>query len=69
MKATDTIKRSTLNALVDYITEDPEPHIEKIMSMLDTVLPTACSRPSARRLKAPSSERTTGTSSSCASWI
>ena len=39
MKATDAIKRSTLNALVDYITEDPEPHIEKIMSMLDTVLP------------------------------
>lgn len=36
---TDKIKRAALYRLVDYLLSDPETNVEKIMGLLDTVLP------------------------------
>ena len=37
--ATAGVKRAAVNKLVDYMMDDPEAHIAKIMDMLDTVAP------------------------------
>lgn len=39
MKATDQVKRAALNKTMDYLLEDPEPHLTKIMDMLDKIAP------------------------------
>ncbi len=39
MKAVDQVKRAAMNKAVDYLLEDPEAHITKIMDMLDKVAP------------------------------
>ena len=39
MKATDQIKRAALNKTVDYLLEDPEKNVMKIMDMIDKVAP------------------------------
>ena len=39
MGATAGVKRAALNKLFDYLLKDPEQNVEKIMGMLDTVLP------------------------------
>lgn len=40
MKASDQVKRAALNKTVNYLLEDPERNITKIMDMLDKVAPT-----------------------------
>ena len=39
MKATDQIKRAALNKTIDYLLEDPERNVAKIMDMIDKVAP------------------------------
>ena len=39
MKATDQIKRAALNKTIDYLLEDPERNVAKIMDMIDRVAP------------------------------
>ena len=39
MKATEQVKRAALNKTMDYLLEDPEPRLTKIMDMLDKVAP------------------------------
>ncbi len=39
MKAVDQVKRAAMNKAVDYLLEDPEAHITKIMDALDKVVP------------------------------
>ena len=39
MKATDHVKRAAYNKAVDYLLEDPEAHVRKIMDMLDKAAP------------------------------
>ena len=39
MKATDQIKRAALNKIIDYLLEDPERNVAKIMDMIDKVAP------------------------------
>ena len=39
LTAGDKVKRAAMNKLVDYLMEDPETNIEKIMNMLDKVAP------------------------------
>ncbi|BAK44002.1 radical SAM protein [Eggerthella sp. YY7918] len=39
MKATDQVKRAALNKTMDYLLEDPGPHLTKIMDMLDKIAP------------------------------
>ena len=41
MKATDQVKRAAMNKVVDYLLEDPEAHINKIMDTLDKVVPAS----------------------------
>lgn len=35
MKTTDCMKRAAYNKAVDYLLEDPEKHVRKIMDLLD----------------------------------
>ena len=39
MKATDHVKRAAYNKAVDYLLEDPENHVRKIMDLLDKAAP------------------------------
>ena len=39
MKTTDRVKRATYNKAVDYLLEDPEAHVRKIMDLLDKAAP------------------------------
>ena len=39
MKATDQIKRAALNKAIDYLLENPERNVAKIMDMIDKVAP------------------------------
>ncbi len=39
MKATDHVKRAAYNKAVDYLLEDPENHVRKIMDLLDEAAP------------------------------
>ena len=39
MKATDLVKRAAYNKAVDYLLEDPENHVRKIMDLLDKAAP------------------------------
>jgi MoaA/NifB/PqqE/SkfB family radical SAM enzyme len=39
--ATNRVKRAALYKLIDYLMEDPETNIEKILNLLDTVVPKA----------------------------
>ena len=39
MKTTDQIKRAALMKTMDYLLEDPEANVTKIMGMLDKVAP------------------------------
>lgn len=41
MKATDTIKKAALTKLMNYLLEDPEKNINKIMDTLDKLVPNA----------------------------
>ena len=67
MKASDQVKRAALNKTVNYLLEDPERNVTKIMDMLDKVAP-ADLFPSQRTAfrNAIEFSRTTGTSCSCA---
>lgn len=47
MKATDQIKRAAFNKTIDYLLENPERNVAKIMDMIDRVAPTTCSPPNA----------------------
>ena len=39
MKATDQIKRAAFNKAIDYLLENPERNVAKIMDMIDKVAP------------------------------
>lgn len=41
MKPMDFAKRAAANKLIDYLLDDPERHIDKIMEKLDALLPEA----------------------------
>lgn len=68
MKATEQVKRAAMMKAVDYLLEDPEKNITKIMGMIDKVAPADLfdsqrdAIRNAMRFATQSSPRTTGTS-------
>lgn len=55
MSLTQSAERAALNKLIDYLDDNPQENIDKIMDLVNKLVPTACFLRSAKR--SPTSSR------------